>query len=226
MGALFTRPTQRETDSPPLVFLPPKTNIISPSGASYSFLSRQSYSAELPVYNTTDAPSSEIENAVLTIFPIFKTATFSSLLRDDVLTKTWALPTRNLTITHQNQSTILTTHEQGGASSVLVSPLTAIKNIFSSLEISQIISLIEEAQETDPIEGLLILDPLVTSVIGRTYSYKINGLRLFTPSNPGSVASSITDNLGVLRALYLLIPPKILIVEKNEPVLTDRKSVV
>ena len=113
MGALFTRPTQRETDSPPLVFLPPKTNIISPSGASYSFLSRQSYSAELPVYNTTDAPSSEIENAVLTIFPIFKTATFSSLLRDDVLTKTWALPTRNLTITHQNQSTILT-HTRAG----------------------------------------------------------------------------------------------------------------
>lgn len=221
IGAIYTRVGRKSTISPkPLVFLPPKTNIVSPDSVTYSFSKNPSYVSSLPVYSATVAQLPEIETAIFSIFPIFKTATPSSLFRDNVLTKTWALPTRDLIITRENQEIIMSTREQGGSSSVLIPPTTAIKNFFSSLGVSQIISIEQELQDASPIEGLLILDPQSTNVTAFSYSYKINGFSLFMPNNPGSPASTVVDNLGVLRVLSVVIPPKEIIIEKNEPLVS------
>lgn len=216
-GAIYTRVGKQVPPSPkPLVFSPPKTNIVSPDGVTYSFFKTPSYANNLPVYSSTAALLPEIETAIFSVFPIFKTATSSSLFRENVLTKTWALPARDLTITYENQDVVVSAREQGGSSSVLIPPTTAIKNIFSSLGISRMITITQEPQDASPIEGLLILDPQSTSVTAFSFSYKIGEFSLFVPNNPGSPASAVVDNLGVLRVLSVIVPPKDMVIEKNE----------
>lgn len=205
------------------VYDAPETNIKTPDGVSYSFSIQPSYAESLPVYSISSLSIETIESATLNAFPSFKTATLSSLFRDGVLTKTRTTPTSDLTLTAEKQTIIINTKEQGVSTKTTTPPGIILTSLFSSMNLSPLISVVQDAEVLADIEGFLILDPKSISVTGHTFSYKINGYPLYNPINPGPPASSIIDNLSILRSLSVIIPPQITRIEKNTSLVSSEE---
>lgn len=202
------------------VYDAPETSIKTPDSVSYSFSAPPSYVESLPTYSISHLTVETVESTAINAFPLFKTATPSSLFRDDILTKTRASSTGDLTLTAEKQTVVVSVKEQGAATKTVAPPAIILTSLFSSMGLSPLIGVVQNAEVFDGIEGFLILDPKSTSTTGHTFSYKINGLPFYNPVNPGPPASSIIDNLGVLRSLHATIPPQIEHIEKSVPLVS------